>query len=391
MLIIDAHLDLSMNAMEWNRDLRLPVSTLRLREKGMTDKPDRAKGTVSLPELRRGNIGLVVATQIARYVTPDSPLPGWLSPEQAWAQTQGQLAWYQAMEACGEMVQIRDLVGLEKHIELWCGESITGDILRGSERAVGATKLKGLETESALGDAELEFRATQDKPIGYILSLEGADSLITIDYVEVAYNYGLRAIGPAHYGRGRYAQGTDATGYMGEKGKALLREMERLGIILDATHLCDDSFWEALDNFNGAVWASHNLCRALVNHNRQYSDEQIKALINRGAVIGGALDAWMMVPNWERGVSMPKPMNCNLEVMIDHLDHICQIAGNALHIGIGSDLDGAFGTEQSPYDLDTIADLQKIPFLLKKRGYTEGDVENIMHGNWLRFLRHTWR
>ena len=390
MLIIDAHLDLSMNAMEWNRDLRLPVSTLRLREKGMTDKPDRAKGTVSLPELRRGNIGLVVATQIARYVTPDSPLPGWLSPEQAWAQTQGQLAWYQAMEACGEMVQIRDLVGLEKHIELWCGESITGDILRGSERVVGTTKLKSLETESALDDAELEFRATQDKPIGYILSLEGADSLITIDHVEVAYNHGLRAIGPAHYGRGRYAQGTDATGHMGEKGKALLREMERLGIILDATHLCDDSFWEALDNFNGAVWASHNLCRSLVNHNRQYSDEQIKALIDRGAVIGGALDAWMMVPNWERGVSMPKPMNCNLEAMIDHLDHICQIAGNVLHVGIGSDLDGAFGTEQSPYDLDTIADLQKIPFLLKKRGYTEGDVENIMHGNWLRFLRRAW-
>ena len=167
--------------------------------------------------------------------------------------------------------------------------------------------------------------------------------------------------------------------------------MERLGIILDATHLCDDSFWEALDNFNGAVWASHNLCRALVNHNRQYSDEQIKALIHRGAVIGGALDAWMMVPNWERGVSMPKPMNCNLEVMIDHLDHICQIAGNALHVGIGSDLDGAFGTEQSPYDLDTIADLQKIPFLLKNRGYTEGDIENIMHGNWLRFLRKAWR
>ena len=369
MLIIDAHLDLSMNAMEWNRDLRLPVSTLRLREKGMTDKPDREKGTVSLPELRRGNIGLVVATQIARYVTPDSPLPGWLSPEQAWAQTQGQLAWYQAMEACGEMVQIQDLVGLEKHIELWCGESKTGEIsLRGT----------------------WQLRGSDNKPIGYILSLEGADSLITIDHVEVAYNYGLRAIGPAHYGRGRYAQGTDATGHMGEKGKALLREMERLGIILDATHLCDDSFWEALDNFNGAVWASHNLCRALVNHNRQYSDEQIKALIERDAVIGGALDAWMMVPNWERGVSMPKPMNCNLEVMIDHLDHICQLAGNALHIGIGSDLDGAFGTEQSPYDLETIADLQKIPILLKNRGYTEGDVENIMYGNWLRFLRKAW-
>jgi membrane dipeptidase len=98
-----------------------------------------------------------------------------------------------------------------------------------------------------------------------------------------------------------------------------------------------------MDNFNGHVWASHNNCRALVNHNRQFSDEQIKELIKRGAVIGGVLDAWMMVPNWVRGTSTPQGMNCTLEVMIDHMDHICQLAGNTLHIGIGSDLDGAFG------------------------------------------------
>ena len=93
MFTIDAHLDLSMNAMEWNRDLRWSVNQIRESESGMTDKPDRAKGTVSLQALREGNIGIVVATQIARYVTPGNPLPGWHSPEQAWAQTQGQLAW----------------------------------------------------------------------------------------------------------------------------------------------------------------------------------------------------------------------------------------------------------------------------------------------------------
>lgn len=355
MFTIDAHLDLSMNAMEWNRDLRLSVSEIREREKGMTDKPDRAKGTVTFPELRKGNIGLVVATQIARFVKPDSTLPGWASPEQAWAQTQGQVAWYKSMEECGEMVQINNLESLEKHLALWND---------------------GTPNES--------------KPIGYILSLEGADSLVTINHVERAYQYGLRAIGPAHYGPGRYAQGTDATGFMGKAGQDLLKEMERLNIILDATHLCDDSFWEAMDHFNGAVWASHNLCRSLVNHNRQFSDEQIKELISRDAVIGGALDAWMMVPNWVRGKSTPEGMNCNLAVMVDHLDHICQLAGNALHVGIGSDLDGAFGTEQGPYDLDTIADLQTIPAILEKRGYTKTDIENIMHGNWLRFLRKNW-
>lgn len=356
MFTIDAHLDLSMNALEWNRDLRLPVTSINQREEGLSDKPDRAKAVVSLPELRKGKIGLVVATQIARYVAPDNHLPGWHSPEQAWAQTQGQLAWYNAMEDAGEMVQINNLELLNEHISRW--------------------------TNNEPSDT--------NKPIGYILSLEGADSIINMHYLHKAHANGLRAIGPAHYGPGRYAQGTDATGLMGPKGHELLREMEKLNIILDATHLCDDSFWEALDHFNGHVWASHNNCRSLVNHNRQYSDEQIKALIERGAVIGLALDAWMMVPGWVRGQSTPRGTGCNLEVMINHLDHICQIAGNTLHVGIGSDLDGAFGKEQCPYDIHSIADLQNIPAIMEKRGYTQSDINNLMHGNWQRFLRKAW-
>jgi membrane dipeptidase len=356
MFIIDAHLDLAMNAMEWNRDLRRSIHEIREREKNMTDKPDRAKGVVTLPELRKGNIGLVVATQIARFVKPDSTIPGWNSPEQAWAQTQGQLAWYKAMEDDGEMVQIKNLTDLEKHLLVWNDGS-----------------------------------TNEHKPIGYILSLEGADSIVTVKHLERAYAYGLRAVGPGHYGPGRYAQGTNATGGIGAAGRELLTEMQRLNIILDATHLCDDSFWEAMDHFKGHVWASHNNVRALVDHNRQFSDEQIKELISRGAVIGGVMDTWMMVPNWIRGESTPEGMNCNLEVLIDHMDHICQIAGNANHIAIGSDLDGAFGKEQSPYDLETIADLQKIPSLLKKRGYTENDINHVMHGNWLRFLRNAWK
>ncbi|WP_153797959.1 dipeptidase [Foetidibacter luteolus] len=354
MFTIDAHLDLSMNAMEWNRDLRCPVQAIREREEGLADKPDRAKGTVAFPELRQGNIGLVVATQIARYVAPGNKLPGWHSPQQAWAQTQAQLAWYKAMEAAGEMAMITDLAGLTNHIDYW---------------------------QTSLDDK---------KAIGYILSLEGADSLVTLDNLHIAYDYGLRAIGPAHYGPGRYANGTDATGHLNEQGIALLKEMDKLGMILDATHLCDDAFWDAMEMYTGPVWASHNNCRALVNHNRQFSDEMIKALISRGAVIGGALDAWMMVPGWQRGVSTPQQMDCNLEKMLDHLDHICQLAGNTLHVGIGTDLDGAFGKEQCPYDLETIADLDKLPAMLLQRGYTQTDIENIMHDNWLRFLEKAW-
>lgn len=357
MFIIDAHLDLAMNAMEWNRDLRQPLDDIRRNEIGMDDKPDRAKGTVSLDELRKGNIGLVVATQIARYVMPGSPLPGWHSPEQAWAQTQAQLAWYKAMEEQGELMQVRDNRSLDIHLAYWNIDDDNHD----------------------------------KRTIGYILSLEGADSLLNLHYVEKAYEYGLRIIGPAHYGPGRYANGTDATGTMNARGLSLLKEMERLNIILDATHLCDDAFWQAMDNFRGHVWASHNNCRTIVNHNRQFSDDQIKVLIQRGAVIGAALDAWMLVPGWVRGESTPTQMNCNLETVLDHIDHICQIAGNANHVAIGSDLDGAFGKEQSPYDLESIADLQKIPHLLQNRGYSIENISSIMHGNWLRFLRNAWK
>ncbi|HMJ67307.1 MAG TPA: membrane dipeptidase [Cyclobacteriaceae bacterium] len=355
MFSIDAHLDLSMNAMEWNRDLRMSVEEIRDREKGLTDKPDRGKNTVSFSELRKGDFGLVVATQIARYVERGSWLPGWNSPEQAWAQTQAQIAWYQSMEEDGEMKQITDLASLEKHIADW------------------------------------NSNPSPKKAIGYILSLEGADSIVTIGHLEKAYRYGLRALGPAHYGPGRYAFGTDSNGPMGQKGKALLKEMERLNIILDATHLCDESFREALDTFNGHVWASHHNCRALVNHNRQFSDEQLKELIGRGAVIGAPMDAWMIVPGWIRGQSTPEGMGVNLERVVDHMDHICQLAGNAEHIGIGSDLDGAFGKEQSPSDIETIADLQKLRGILASRGYKPEEIENVMQGNWLRFLRKAWR
>lgn len=355
MFIIDAHLDLAMNAMEWNRDLRQPLDEIRKRETGMDDQPDRGKGTVAFDELRKGNIGLVVATQIARYVAPGNSLPGWNSPEQAWAHTQAQLAWYKTMEEEGEMMQVKDLRSLDIHLAYWNHEQVN-----------------------------------QKKTIGYILSLEGADSLVTLDHLDKAYEYGLRAIGPAHYGPGRYANGTNAEGKMSERGLALLKEMERLNIILDVTHLCDDAFWQAIDHFQGHVWASHNDCRELVNHNRQFSDEQIKILIERNAVIGAAFDAWMLVPYWVRGQSTPKSENCNLEKVIDHIDHICQLAGNSNHVAIGSDLDGGFGKEQCPYDLETIADLQEFPLLLKKRGYSSKDINNVMHGNWLRFLRKAW-
>ncbi|MDR2284134.1 MAG: membrane dipeptidase [Sphingobacterium sp.] len=352
LFLIDGHLDLSMNAMEWNRDLRISITELNKREAGLSDKPDRGKATVTFDELRSGNIGLVVATQIARYVKPGSTLPGWYSAEQAWAQTQGQLAWYKAMEADGHMCMIQNRQQLDQHVASW---------------------------NDGTSNAE--------KPIGYILSLEGADSIVDISYVEKAYEYGLRAIGPAHYGPGRYANGTDAQGRLNADGVELLREMDRLGMILDATHLNDDAFWDALDRYKGPIWASHNNCRVFVDHNRQFSDDMIKALVERNAVIGVALDAWMMVPNWVRGQSTPKGTGCNMEIMANNIDHICQIAGSTDYVAVGSDLDGAFGREQCPYDLETIADIQKVFLILEHRGYSKDDIAKIANGNWLRFMR----
>ena len=352
-LIFDGHLDLAMNAIEWNRDLTQSVMDIREREKGKTDFPDRGKGTVSLEAMRKGKIGLCMATQIARYVKKSNPLSGWHSPQQAWAMTQAQLAWYRSMEDLGLMTQITDLESLERHLKYW-------------------------------------QQPGENKAIGYILSLEGADSIVNLHYVEKAYAMGLRAIGPAHYGPGTYAQGTEATGGLGADGRELLKKMEAFNIILDATHLCDDSFWEAMDVFGGHVWASHNNCRSLVPHHRQFSDEQLRELISRGAVIGAALDAWMMVPGWQRGVSTPEKAGLKLDVMADHIDHVCQLAGNSRHAAIGSDLDGGFGKEQCPTDLETIADLQKLPDILRKRGYQEIDIENILSQNWINFLRKAW-
>ena len=354
MLVFDAHLDLAMNAIQWNRDLTLSLDELRRREEWMTDKLDRGKGTVTLSEMRRGGIGLCVATQIAHCVARENPAPGWQSPEIAWAQTQAQLAWYRAMEEAGQMVQIVDRGGLDRHLQL-------------------------------LGDS-----APPDAPIGYILSLEGADSIRTPAHLERSYADGLRALGPAHYGPARYAPGTGATGGLEPQGRELLKEMRRLGMILDVTHLTDEGFWESLELFDGPIWASHNNCRALVPHQRQFDDDQLKALIERDAVIGMVLDAWMLYPGWVRGQTTPERAGVKLADAARHIDHICQLAGNARHCGIGSDLDGGYGIEQTPADVKSIADLAGLADILADRGYSQEDIAATMHGNWIRFLRNAW-
>jgi membrane dipeptidase len=362
MIIFDAHLDLAWNALDWNRDLLLPVAEIRRREEGMSDK-GRGCNTVSFPELRRGKIAIFIATLLARLLQPNlvPAIRRFHSMEAAYAAAQGQMAYYRALEQQGHLRWIKDKEGLEAHVEAWTS---------GRETA---------SQESACGE-----------PLGFILSMEGADPVLFPEQVEEWWQAGLRIIGPAHYGVSPYAHGTGTEGGLFPRGPALLKEMERVGMILDVTHLSDQCFDEALDLYGGPVLASHHNCRALVPNQRQLTDEQIKRLIGRGAVIGTALDAWMLSPDWIRGTTTPEQAGVTLSSMIDHIDHVCQLAGDARHAAIGTDLDGGFGREQSPADLDTIADLQRLPDLLGRRGYKTEAIEGILFKNWVRFFQAAW-
>src|SRR5579884_1349204 len=308
MIIVDSHLDLAWNALNWNRDLTQPIEAIRRAEAEMTDY-HRGRNTVCFPEMRRGDVAMCLATVLARCTSVHDPLLDYRSQEIASA-------------------------------------------------------------------------------MGYILSMEGADPILSPDDAANWWAEGLRVVGLTHYGVGVYGSGTSSPGGLTAKGFELLKAFEQLGMIVDVTHLTEAGFWQVMESFQGRVLASHNNCRALVPGDRQFSDEQIRALIGRGAVIGGALDSWMLWPDYVPGQTDNSQVR--LRMVIDHMDHICQLAGNASHVGIGSDLDGGFGREQSPSDLETIADLQKIPELLKERGFSDADVAGVMHGNWVRFFTEAW-
>jgi len=350
MLIFDGHLDLAMNSLEWNRNLELSVSEIRDSEAGMAQK-GRARGTTTFPEMRRGEVMLSLATVISRTQRAGNPRPGAACQEISYAKAQGQLAYYRVLESQGKVRMLEDWPALRSYLQL-CQDD------------------------------------PAQAPLGFILSMEGADPIVWPGQVESWWEDGLRVVSLSHYGLSAYAYGTDTEGGLTKPGESLLKAMDQVGMILDLTHLADQAFWEALKIFRGTVLASHNNCRALVPGQRQFGDDQLKAIIERNGVIGVALDAWMLYPGWIKGET-PNTV-VSLQAVADHIDHICQVAGNANHAGIGSDLDGGYGTEQCPYDLDTIADLQKITDLLHKRGYSEADIHGIMHGNWIRLFREAW-
>ncbi len=345
--LVDAHLDLAWNALQWNRDLRESVQVLRVRE--ATDAgPGRGRNTVALPELREGGVRLCFATVLARSSGTVRAHVDFASAEQAHAVALGQLAYYRALERGGYVRVLTDRAGLDTHAVAADGGGV------------------GL-------------------PLGVVVAMEGADPILDPDDIGTWAAAGLRTLGLAHYGPGRYAGGTGTSLGLTDLGRSLLAQLSAAGVALDLTHLSDAAFWQALEAYDGPVHVSHGNCRALVPHQRQLSDDQIRAVIERGGVIGVALDAWMLEPGWVKGRS--QRAGVGLERVLDHVEHVCEIVGSTAHVGIGTDLDGGFGTEQSPDGLETVADVARLPRLLGARGYDEADVAAFARGNWLRWLR----
>lgn len=371
MLIVDGHLDLAMNALRYERDIRLSVAAIRQREGGMIDD-GRGMCTLSLPELSRAGVGLVVSTVLARskpWVDP-ARKPGRASIDypdatMAYAMARGELAYYRLLEELGELRVIATTQDLDSHL-------------------------------SSLASA-----TSTSKPLGLIVTMEGADPIVTPDQLHHWHALGLRTLMLAHFGQSRYAAGTPSTdpanvhdvdGPITDLGAALLSEMAAIKMPLDLSHASDLTFFSALDAFDGQVFSSHATCRAIVpggvevqvHPMRMHTDEQIRLLVKRGGVIGVPMFNAYLEPGY-RPPPDSEPDAVPLSRVADHVDHICQLAGSAEHVAIGSDLDGGFGAEHTPRDLDTAADLPRLAPLLKARGFTDDDVTGFFSGNWLRF------
>ncbi|MBC8255288.1 MAG: membrane dipeptidase [Ardenticatenia bacterium] len=354
MIAIDGHVHLAQDVLNWNRDVTQSVLAIRQSEAGMPGK-GRGRGTIALPEMRRGRVALFGAL-ICRSTDPQSQGSGLRTPEATYACARGELALYRVLEQRGLLRQIKDTAALDSHLADW---------------------------EAAAPEAGGEV-----PPLGYILAMEGSDPILDPENVYEWWDDGLRMASLSHYGMGRYAAGTGPSGGVTDLGMALLREMEQCKIVLDTAHIAEDAFWPAVNNYDGPLAFSHGGTRALVPMWRSLSDEQMAAILERDGVVGISMDCWQITPGWVKGQATPD--HVSLENWADHIDHVCQVAGDTDHACIGTDLDGGYGTEQSPRDVDSIADLQKIPDVLRRRGYAEDDVAKIMYGNWVRLFRETW-
>ncbi len=340
-IIVDAHQDIAWNRVALNREFYESVSDKRRRE-GAVPAHGEGSAVVGYPELVAGNVRLVLATLFVAPPEPNRKSLGrtYASPQQAHDQAMEQMAYY-AMLASDPRVSL-----------------IT-------------TK----------GDLEALLQA-QDHKIGFVVLMEGADPIVSPEQTGEWFDAGVRIVGPA-WSQTRYSGGTRAPGGLTALGRALMPELERAGIILDTSHMAEQSFFDALDLFHGNVIASHSNCRAFVNTDRQLSDEMIRALIARDAVIGSVVYNRFLRSDWEES---GQKSAVTLGDVVKHMSHICDIAGDAQHVGIGTDFDGGFGKEATPAEIDTVADLQRLGDALAGK-FDDAQIAGILGGNWIRLLR----
>ncbi len=365
MWIFDAHLDLALNGVDWNRDLRQSVDDIRAQETAlqMTDK-GRRHNTLSFPELRIAQVPVCLTTLLARQEQPIDHSFGWTSPQTCYAMAHAHLAFYRAMERAGYLKMLKTKSDLRSH---W-------DRYTQSEQALEAVGV------TSASKSKIEDRV----PLGFILTMEGADPVLTPDTIYEFHEAGLRALGLTHYGTNRYGGGTRSEVGLSLDAIELLKHCEQLGITIDVTHLSDVAFWQVIERFGGKIHASHQNARAICDWQRQFSDDQIKAVIDRGGVLGVALDIIMMQNGYVRGLSKNE---ATLEVAVDQICHVRDLAnGSVAHVGIGTDLDGVYGYEQTPADLNKYRDVQKLVSMLLARGFSEQQVQSVFYGNWLRFF-----
>ena len=350
-LIVDSHLDLAMNAVQVNRDITQDARTIRAHDPRQV-LLEFGSSTVGLPDLRHGEIGIVFGTVIARIDRdPRNSRIGMYTQSQCYAAARAHHAYYQALERRGEVRLVHSSADLDDIAAAW-GASPIGS------------------------------------PIGLVLTMESADPILGPTSVPEWRALGLRMVSLSHYGVSTYCFGTGTEGGLLPAAKPLLSALEENRIIVDLTHTADQAFWEVLDNFGGQVAASHHNCRALVPGQRQLTDDMIREIVGRDGVIGSALDAWMLDPKWDRRRrAFEQATAATLESVADHIEYVCALAGTSRHAGIGSDLDGGYGQEQSPRDLNTIADMQRFDAILRNRGFSDEDVSNVLSGNWIRLMR----
>jgi membrane dipeptidase len=363
-LIIDLHLDLAWDALFWNRDLTLTAQQVRDQED--SEIPQVAEGfstgtcTVTFPDMRRGNVGLMLSTIMSR-IEPryrDGRRDGMRTQEQAMAVGRGHLAYYEAMVRRGEITPVLTLADLDKAVQAW------------------------------------EATPTESTPIYHILSMESADPIVDADDVSFWWDAGLRVVGPAHFGHNTYIHGTFSEGGLKPPAKPLYEAMRAAGMILDITHMADQAVWESFDLWDGPIMASHCTCRSLVRGQRHLTDDMIRELARRDGVIGLVFCQNFIDPDviWEQlRFGKSSAGQFGMDGLVPHIEHIANLAGGSLdNIAIGTDMDGGFGAELTPVDVETIADLQGFSAVMRNAGVSEEGIEGILHGNALRFLRQAW-